>query len=79
MTDPSHAIAISMSKPVNAWFLAMFAKDEWQKAINNVRQERWRPYPDAEPGYRAFWLADAADWRRVYQTCMAAVDAMGGL
>lgn len=79
MTNPMHEIAIPLNKPVNAWYVAMFAKQEWQTAIDNVMQERYQPNPDAESGFRAFWLADAAEWRRVYQSCIGAIEVMGGL
>lgn len=75
MADPIHEITIPLVKAVNAEYLARFALDEWRKAMKLVRA--YRLQNDSEEVN--FWLNDAAEWRKVYQACIQAIDVMGGV
>lgn len=79
MNNPLHEIRIPINKPVNAQFIADLAKDEWQGSIRLARRARSFSNPERRGIECAYWLADAAEWRRVYQACKKAVSVMGGL
>ena len=75
MIDPIHEITIPLVKAVSAECLACFALSEHSKAMGFVRI--YRGSGDREDVH--FWLNDAAEWRKVYQACIKAIDVMGGL
>ena len=75
MINPNHEIKFPIDKPVSAQFLADFALEQWREAMDIVFCSRQAGNHDDV----AFFLADAAEWRRVFAACKEAVSVMGGL
>jgi len=81
MNDPIHEITIPLVKAVSAECLAVFALGEHRKALLFAGRSRFLDNNGGDIDHEgvAFWLNDAAEWRRVYQACIKAIDVMGGL
>ena len=75
MNDPTHEVTIPLVKAVSAECLACFSLGEHSKAMGFARACRGNGYHEDVH----FWLSDAAEWRKVYQACIRAIDDMGGL
>ena len=72
---PLHEVAIPLDKPVTADFMAKHALVEWQHSMKMVRHHQ--RMGDKEGS--AFFLNDAAEFRRIYVSFRRAVIEMGGL
>ena len=72
---PLHEVAIPLDKSVTADFMSKHALVEWQHSMKMVRHHR--RLGDKEGA--AFFLNDAAEFRRIYTAFRRAVTEMGGL
>lgn len=72
---PLHEVAIPLDKPVTADFMSKHALVEWQHSMKMVKHHR--RLGDKEGA--AFFLNDAAEFRRIYVAFRRAVNDMGGL
>ncbi|MGF1887455.1 hypothetical protein L4D13_15110 [Photobacterium profundum] len=72
---PLHEVAIPLNKSVTAEYMANHAYRECKRSLMIARQNRLNgDHEDV-----AFFLNDAAEFRRIYQAFTVAVDVMGGL
>ncbi|PSU48422.1 hypothetical protein C9J12_11690 [Photobacterium frigidiphilum] len=72
---PLHEVAIPVDKSITAQYMADHAYRECKRSLMIARQNRLNgDHEDV-----AFFLNDAAEFRRIYQAFANAVDVMGGL
>ncbi|AJR08658.1 hypothetical protein C9J03_11895 [Photobacterium gaetbulicola] len=72
---PLHDVTIPLDKPVTADFMAKHALDEWRHSMQMVKHHQ--RLGDKEGS--AFFLNDAAEFRRIYVAFKRAIIEMGGL
>ncbi|MGF1702510.1 hypothetical protein L4D09_19635 [Photobacterium makurazakiensis] len=72
---PLHEVTIPLDKSVTADYMANHARNEWCQAMTLARHNRL----DGDSEGAAFFLNDAAEYRRIFMAFRQAINVMGGL
>ncbi|NBI55465.1 hypothetical protein EIZ48_23390 [Photobacterium alginatilyticum] len=72
---PLHEVTIPLDKAVTADFMSKHALDEWKESLSLAKYRRL----EGDREGAAFFLNDAAEFRRIFAAFRQAVNVMGGL